>query len=73
MKTTRKSTLTVKTAVRAGGMNLNHARSGLKVRAAVRAGGMNLNHARPSLRVKSAVRAGLGPVAANHSRRALSI
>ena len=48
MKTTSKSGLKVKSAVKAGGISLlNHNRSGLKIKSAVKAGGLaSINHNR---------------------------
>jgi hypothetical protein len=73
MKTISKSGLSVKTAIKAGGLNSsNHNRSGLKIKSAVKAGGLNSsNHNRSGLKVKAGIRAGLTPLLSNHNTRVL--
>lgn len=56
--------LQVRTALRAGGLNLGNHNEALKVRTALKAGGVNLNH-NEALRVRSALKA--GKLTANHN------
>jgi hypothetical protein len=54
MKTNSNSGLSVKTAIKAGGLStVNHNSSGLKVRSAVKAGGLStVNHYSSGLKVR---------------------
>jgi hypothetical protein len=44
-----KTSIKVKSGVRAGGLGINHNRSWLKVRAGIRAAGLGINHNRTPL------------------------
>jgi hypothetical protein len=51
MKTSKKSGLTIKTNVKAGGLSVNHSRASLKkaglaIKTNVKAGGLSVNHNR---------------------------
>jgi hypothetical protein len=70
MKSVAKSGLKVRSAVKAGALNMNHSRGGLKVRSTVKAGALNMNHSRGGLKVRSTVKAGYD-LSPNHSRSAL--
>src|SRR5882672_7918485 len=62
MKTsTKKTSLSIKTTVKAGGISMNHNR--LAVRSTVKAGGISMNHNR--LAVRSTVKA--GGISMNHN------
>ena len=43
---TKKTSLSIKTNIKAGCLSSNHSRSGLKVRSAVKAGCLSSNHSR---------------------------
>ena len=64
-----KTSLTVKTNLKAGGLSTHNHNRGLKVSSAVKAGGLTSNHNR-GLKVRSAVKAG-GLSTHNHNRLAL--
>lgn len=74
MKTISNSGLSVKTAIKAGGLtSLNHNRAGLKVTSAVKAGGLaSMNHNRAGLKVTAGLKAGEMILTANHNVRLLT-
>jgi len=45
----RKTTISVKTGVRAGGLGIQHSRRGMKIHSGVRAGGLGIQHNRKQL------------------------
>jgi hypothetical protein len=56
-KSTKKAGLVVKSAIKAGGISINHSRplnppkkSGLVIKSNVKAGGISINHSRATLR-----------------------
>ena len=48
-KSTKKSGLVVKSSVKSGGLNINHAKVALKVKSGLKSGGLNINHSRSLL------------------------